>query len=269
MSVPQLSDHGDGVESGVLGKSGRDDFERLGVGGEAVRLHALERLRVLRKKARDVDLGRTSSSDERTVDGESVPAGPKRGRKHAPLLDETPHHAKRIVKTPLRLLQDQRVGSRAEHADRLAARVLDPANLDDLGSVLGNLLDEVRLSKLVGRHLLDVRDGLAAERAREELDLVPLDVAHGEDLELLEVGEGEFVGRVAEDRLLDEKDVAARLLDRLAEVEDVDALLLEDLVHLTVVGNDNLVVHLHRRIAVSSPPRTSNARADSRPVSGG
>lgn len=47
MSVPQLGDHGDGVQSGVLGQSGGDDLERLGEGGEAVGFHALERLRVL------------------------------------------------------------------------------------------------------------------------------------------------------------------------------------------------------------------------------
>lgn len=148
------------------------------------------------------------------------------------------------METPLRLLDDKRVGAGAEHADSLPAGVLDPSDTDDLGAVAGDLLDQLGLTELVGRHLLDVRDGLAPERAREELDLVPLNVADGEDLELLEVCERELVGRVAEYRLLDEEDVAARLLDRLAEVEDVEALLLEDLVHLAVVGHDDLVVHL-------------------------
>ena len=192
MSVPQLGDHRDRVQAGVLGEGGGDDFEGLGVGGEAVSLHAGEAGRVLGEQARDVDLGRTATGDE------------------GALLDEAAHDAERVVETALRLLDDERVGAGAEHADRLAARVLDPADADDLGPVARDLLDKVRLAELVGRHLLDVRDGLAPERAREELDLVALDVAHGEDLELLEVRERELVRRVAEDRLLDEQDVAAR-----------------------------------------------------------
>lgn len=47
--VPQLGDDGDGVQTGVLGKSGGDDLERLGECLEAVRLLALERLGVLRE----------------------------------------------------------------------------------------------------------------------------------------------------------------------------------------------------------------------------
>ena len=38
-----------------------------------------------------------------------------------------------------------------------------------------------------------------------------------------------------EDRLLDEEDIAARLLDLLADVEDVLSLFSEDTVHLGVV----------------------------------
>lgn len=60
----------------------------------------------------------------------------------------------------------------------------------------------------------------------------------------MEVGEGEFVRGVSEDGLLDEEDVATGFLDRFAEIEDVDSLFFENFVHLSVVRNDDLVVHL-------------------------
>mgnify|MGYP006876479403 CR=1 FL=1 len=43
---------------------------------------------------------------------------------------------------------------------------------------------------------------------------------------------------------MNEEDVASGLLDSLAQVEEVLSLLLEDLVHLSVVVDDDLVVHL-------------------------
>lgn len=62
--VAKLGDDRDGIEAGVLGERRRDDLERVGEGLEAVGLHALERLRVLREQTRDVDLGRATSDDE-------------------------------------------------------------------------------------------------------------------------------------------------------------------------------------------------------------
>lgn len=47
MPVSQLGNHRDRVQASVLGERCGDDLERLGVRGEAVRLHPLERLRVL------------------------------------------------------------------------------------------------------------------------------------------------------------------------------------------------------------------------------
>ena len=66
MTVAQFSDDSDGVETSVLGKGGRDDLESIGVGLEAVRLHSLEGLCVLREEARDVDFRGTSTTDQGT-----------------------------------------------------------------------------------------------------------------------------------------------------------------------------------------------------------
>lgn len=47
-----------------------------------------------------------------------------------------------------------------------------------------------------------------------------------------------------EDGLLDEQDVAARLLDLFDQVEDVGTLLAQHTVHLGIVRHHYLVVHL-------------------------
>jgi len=43
---------------------------------------------------------------------------------------------------------------------------------------------------------------------------------------------------------LNEENVATRFFDGLAEVEDVESFFFQDLVHLTVIVDDDLVVHL-------------------------
>ena len=64
MPVSQLGDNGDRVQSGVLGERGRDDFERLSKGLEAVRFLASQSLAILSEQSRDVNLGCTSSRDQ-------------------------------------------------------------------------------------------------------------------------------------------------------------------------------------------------------------
>lgn len=43
---------------------------------------------------------------------------------------------------------------------------------------------------------------------------------------------------------LDQKDIAARLLDLLAHVDQICSLFFKDFIHLTIVVHHNLVVHL-------------------------
>ncbi len=56
--------------------------------------------------------------------------------------------------------------------------------------------------------------------------------------------EGKFVDGISEDRLLNEEHIAARLFNLFAEVEKVLTLFFENLVHLAVVIDNDLVVHL-------------------------
>lgn len=51
VTVAELGDDRDGVEPGILGERRRDDLERVSVCLEAVRLHAGQRLRILRQHA--------------------------------------------------------------------------------------------------------------------------------------------------------------------------------------------------------------------------
>lgn len=88
------------------------------------------------------------------------------------------------------------------------------------------------------------RDGFAAGGFADEFHLVTLDILDTENPEFVEKVEGEIVDGIAEDALLDEEDVAFCLFDLLDHVEEVGALFLEDLVHLTVVVDDDLVLHV-------------------------
>lgn len=55
--------------------------------------------------------------------------------------------------------------------------------------------------------------------ASDEIDVVALDVAENEDFEFAEEVERELVHRVAQNGLLHQQHVAARLLDLLAHLE--------------------------------------------------
>ena len=67
VTIAELGDNRDGVEPSILGECRRDDLERVGVRLEAVRLHASQGLGVLRQHARDVDLWRTTATDQRAT----------------------------------------------------------------------------------------------------------------------------------------------------------------------------------------------------------
>mmetsp|Transcript_10330 Transcript_10330/g.25325 ORF Transcript_10330/g.25325 Transcript_10330/m.25325 type:complete len:346 (-) Transcript_10330:113-1150(-) len=84
----------------------------------------------------------------------------------------------------------------------------------------------------------------ALQGLADELHVVALHVAHHQNLSLGEVVEGEVGDGVAKDALLDEQHVAAARLDFLDEADDVVALLLEDAIHLLVVADDDVVLHV-------------------------
>jgi hypothetical protein len=186
--VSQLSNNGDRVQTSVLGERGRDDLQRLGEGLETVGLFTLEGLSVLCQQSGDVDLRCASSSDESSANQRGGSFG--RVSIDLPLLHQTSHDTQRIVQTSLALLQDQSVRTGADHADSLS-RVLNSSHLDDLGSTLRRLLDQLCVTELVLGERLNVGNGLAACRSRDEVDLVSLDVLDDHDLQLGEEMEGE------------------------------------------------------------------------------
>lgn len=170
-------------------------------------------------------LGRTTTGDQST------------------LLDQASNDTEGVVETSLALLEHQRVGTRAEDADRLA-HVLDARDLADTRAALLNLIDQVGTGELVLGERLNVSDGLGADGLGDKLNLVTLNVLDDKNLELGKEVKGELVDSVTENRLLNQEHVASRLLDLLAHVEQVLALLLENLVHLAVVVDHDLVVHV-------------------------
>mmetsp|Transcript_41360 Transcript_41360/g.113799 ORF Transcript_41360/g.113799 Transcript_41360/m.113799 type:complete len:399 (+) Transcript_41360:594-1790(+) len=227
----------DGVEPGVLGERVRHDLERLRKLAHAVLHHALERVRPLAQRVRQLHLRRAAAWREES------------------LLYEAAQHAERVVEGALALVEDELVGGLAEEGDGLA-RVGHPRHLDDLAIARRALFHQVGAPKLLRMEGVDVRDGQAAARLADKLNVLALDVLDDENLHLGEEVEREFVHRVAQDRLLYEEHVAPRLGDLLAHVQDVLALLLEDPVHLRVVRDDDVLldVRLGRREAKLDQP---------------
>lgn len=97
-----------------------------------------------------------------------------------------------------------------------------------------------------------------------ELDVVSLDVLDDHNLHLRQEVQRQFAHCVSEiikfnfllifkicrkmspeNALLNEQDVAAGILDLLAELQQIRSLLLQGTVHLRVVRNDHLVLHLN------------------------
>jgi len=183
---------------------------------------------VLREKPRDMDLRRTAANDQRA------------------LLDEAAYDTERVVQTALALLKHDVATAHAQYTDG-TPWVAHAGDLDNCRLGLGGLFDEVGIAELLLGESVNVGDGLAPKRFGQERDLVTLDVLDDEDLELGEEVQRDVVDGVAQDRLLDEQDVAAPLLDLLAELKNVSALLLDDLVHLPVVVDDDRVIHVGLR----------------------
>lgn len=83
----------------------------------------------------------------------------------------------------------------------------------------------------------------------DELNLVSLNVLDTHDTKLGKEMQRQVVDGVSEDRFLDEEHVALCLLNLLDHVEQVCSLLFQDLVHLSVVVDNNLVLHVGFRRA--------------------
>lgn len=163
--MPQVRDHLDAVEPGVLGQRRWDDLEGVGEGAPADGLSAREPARLLAQLGRHLDLGGAAARDQGL------------------LLDEAADHAERVVQGALRLVEDHGVGAAAHHRHGLAGR-LGARDFHHAGAARLGLLDEVGGAELVFGEGVDVGDGLAARRLADELDLVALDVLDGQDVEL-------------------------------------------------------------------------------------
>lgn len=66
MPIPKLSNDGNRVKTSVFSEGRRDDLKRVRVSLETVRFHTLQRMSVGRQEPRNVDLRRSSASNQRT-----------------------------------------------------------------------------------------------------------------------------------------------------------------------------------------------------------
>lgn len=77
-----------------------------------------------------------------------------------------------------------------------------------------------------------------------EFYFVALNILDAKNIQLSEEMQGKVVDGISENRFLNKQDIALGLLDLLAHVQQVSSFLLQNLIHLAVVVNDDLVFHL-------------------------
>ena len=120
----------------------------------------------------------------------------------------------------------------------------DSCAFDDAGSGGLDFFEEFRRAEFVFCEGVDVGDWFASCRFANELYFITFNVFNAQDVEFGEEVQGEVVDGVAEDGLLDQEDVTFCFFDFLDEVEEVGPFFFEDLVHLSVVVYDDLVLHV-------------------------
>lgn len=87
--------------------------------------------------------------------------------------------------------------------------------------------------------MVDVGDGDCPDGLADEVDVVSFDVLDDHDALLGKEVQGEFVGGVLEDALLNQEDVGLRGDDLLDHFSDDLALFFHDAVHGLVVLDDD------------------------------
>ena len=102
MSVPQVGDCFDGIETRVLRQRVRNDLQRLGEGSEAVLLHAGEAARVLHEFQTHFRFRRAAAGDQSAS------------------LDQTTDDAEGVVKRAIRLVENEFVGTAKKDGNGLA-----------------------------------------------------------------------------------------------------------------------------------------------------
>ena len=120
-------------------------------------------------------------------------------------------------------------------------------DFDDAGAGALDFVKEVGGGEFVFGEGFDVGDGFAGEGFADEFDFVAFDVFDGEDVEFGEEVEGEVVDGVAEDGFLDEEDVAFGFFDLFDHVQEICSFFFEDFVHLPVVVDHYLILHVWLR----------------------
>lgn len=115
------------------------------------------------------------------------------------------------------------------------------SHLDNLASRGLLLLHKLSSAQLLLGEGFDRSTRGAVEGTGNELNVGSLDVLHHQDLHVRKELERDVVDGIAENGLLNEKNIAAGLLDLLAHLENVSLLLIDESIHLSIVIEDHRV----------------------------
>ncbi|GIX66170.1 plexin-A4 isoform X1, putative [Babesia caballi] len=222
--VAQLRDDHQRVEPRVLRQRVGNHLERLRKGLDAHLLHAEKRARPRAEPLRQRHLGGAATGHDGAT------------------LHQAAHHAERVVQRPLGLVEHEVVGRAHQHGRRLLH--VHARDLHNLLPPLELRLHQLRRAQLLLREVVQAGDLLAANGARDELDVLALNVLDDHDVGLGQVVEREVGDGVPENRLLDQEDVAARRGDLLHHARRDEPLLAHDAVNRLVVLHHHRVLHV-------------------------
>merc|ERR1712013_633270 len=123
-------------------------------------------------------------------------------------------------------------------------RVLGARYFHHLCGAGGEFFNEVSRSQEVRVQVINTCNGTTIQSFADEVDLVTFNITDHHNFHLAEEMESLIVDSVAKNGLLNENDIATRLLDLLTNVQDVLSLFTKNTVHLRVIGHDHIVLHV-------------------------
>lgn len=221
MLVTKFCHKNDGVKSSVFGKSVGDEFEGFSVSAADIGVGSEDVARVHLELMGDLHLNAGSSGHGGT------------------LLNEGSDDTKSIMEGSVGLIEDELVGSSEENRDGLSS-VGASSDFNDLGTTLGDFVDEVGVTELLLGKLVDVGDGSGVDGSRDEVYLVAVDVLNDHHVLLGQEMEGEVGDSLSEHGLLEEEDVGASGEDLLDELKDVFTLFLKESIHGSVIVDNDV-----------------------------
>ena len=225
MLASHLSDNLDRIQSAIRGQNERNHLKSLGVFLDYFSENSLLDLGKGLEMLGNLNLNGSASSNDSLI------------------LNKTPQNTEGIMDGPLGLVENQLRGASDENG---RGDWLVNVNVEDFWSVWkDNILGRGGFSReFLTSQIVRMSNGNASQCLADEWNVSSLDVSNNHDLLLRQEVNGQVINGVSQNWLLDENDIGASLDYLLDDLHNVLSLLLENLVDLSIVRNDHIILHV-------------------------